>query len=620
MLLLGFAQFWEARNFKWYWDDHDHLDHVEQILRSPSVLLSNDHPASARTLTSLYFLLLSPFDVVVQHTAHVAVYILTACFLAFSLSRLGYNRPLAMLAGLLFLFNVSHWAVAYWPSCFAYTACLATGVWGVVAYRQWSLQRARSQHLTACILIAISTLFHPGGIAFSLLGPYCGYRARGLMPSPRSALILPAVTIAVAALLRLVYPTHNQNQNLVQFDGIPATVQLALSYLGRTFLSPHWLTDAFLVGPTHQDWLVGLLILGVGGVLLYLKKWTLLDGIVWSTLTVSIYGVTSSEEFTWRYFYLANVGPSLVLAYGLISLGAWASRLRCSGWQWAIPALGCAAIVGFSHGELKITERIFQTRIGRSYLVRGDRVLGVEQMGQGILGSPAYTKAADYTRYGTVALYAGTDPEPVLALGEETYPDDSEIRLVREAAGYAGLGISVESDFIRRVENEGEKAQNAVSGTFSNAASYHYNEGNNGQAERLYASALQVQPGNIPSIIHRANTLLRLNRSGDALAAYGDVYSRQAAGYYAASVPGLRAIHDAYPANTTVRGYLILAYVASEDLTAADGLLASIPRGFRQTPALVRAVAELAEAHRQSGNEIKAKALQSYLTDAKTAN
>ena len=105
LLVLGFAQLWEARLFTWYTDDYDFIDQARKLNESFWFLFSPELVTSGRPTTSLFFWFFHTVwgdDQVPYHIGLIFFHILTVWIVAWTLREIGYSVVLAMLTGVFF--------------------------------------------------------------------------------------------------------------------------------------------------------------------------------------------------------------------------------------------------------------------------------------------------------------------------------------------------------------------------------------------------------------------------------------------------------------------------------------------------------------------------------------
>ena len=621
LMFLGLFQLWDARLFVWYTDDFDYLDHIEQVKADPWGLFSPDYAASGRPLASIFFILLNALfgdAQVPQHVVLILIHVLSTWSLARLLTKLGYPLELTTLTGLLFLFNVSHYEVPYWMSCVSYMGCLVSGVWAVVAYKAWALGGSDLRLGGACFLILISTLFHAVGITFALLAPYYALRGGARVPAiVKSAWVFPLISVVLSILIMSAYPEHAQHKNVTQIDQILHVGELTLAYIGRAFLSPHWLSKAFVVGPTNIDVIAGFLILCMGCYLAYRYRSTPLDAIVWTTLAFPIFGGSTLEEFRSRYFYVANVGPSLMIAWVLIEAGTRIPKGYRDGWgRWLVPATGTVCLLWVSHGELDKTKPVFWAGIGRSYMATGAAKTGLPLLGKGILGSPENLAPIYYYRYASNAYFLGLDTRQVLEAGLNVYPNDASIVLLAETDQYISNHRIVPLDLVERVQNAGRIPVRVVSQALHNVASYLYNKEDYAAALRFYANALQVDPMKKDSTVFFANTLNRQNRHADAMTAYERYFELAQGAEMQDAIPGLLTIVNTTPKSSEAWAYLSSAYLGLGNIAEAGRAAAAGLDQIPSDPLLIQMLQEISLLHRDRGETKEANRIAEYLNKA----
>jgi hypothetical protein len=573
--LLGFALLWDARLFSWYTDDYDYLNQVQQLYKSIWYLFSSDHISSGRPTTSLIFLLFHAIwgeKQIPYHLGLIFLHITTVWVVAWTLRQVGYKTPLAMLTGVILLFNVSRYEVPYWLSCVSYLGCMTLGCLSIASFSQFIKVQDRRQLVLACALILIAASFHAGAIGFAFLASYFAYRqGTHWKKVASSGWVLVLVCLALSTVFYLIYPENAQNKNVTHISDITHSAQLFAAYFSRTFLSPHWLPDAFIEGPSLFDTLLGGVLLALTVFLVLRRPCTPLDALVWAALTIAVFSGSTSEEFRSRYFYYAAVGPSLVIGWSIIQLEDHLGRIHARvGTLVPLGALVCLLMV--SYAELQKTKSVFTAVIGRSYLagVGSDPATGLGLMYKGILEAPDDLGPLYYVRYGVNAWYVGVDPTSVLEIGHQVYPNDEEISFLLEISGSIVAREAVPNALIERVKASRVPTTGiSVAGALNNAGTYFSNKGDYKQAEILFASAIVILPRYGNAIVHYANCLLKQERPADALVAFERVFQIGAYNRYAEARDGLRLVLEALPDNRQALTMLLEAYTVSGNLASA---------------------------------------------------
>lgn len=585
LMCVGYAQLWDARLFTWFTDDFDYLNHVEHLNRDLWLLFSPDLVSSGRPTTSLFFLFFHTIfgeQQVPYHLGLIFFHILTTGIVAWSLYRIGHRIELSMVAGLLLLLNVNRYEVAYWLSCFSYLGCMSFGCLAMVAFGRYSTDRRIPQLIAAVGLILLSASFHAGAVGFAVLAAWFAWRQGGdWRQIVASGWILAAACVGLSWLIYTAYPMNEQNKNVTHLGDIFHNIQVWLAYLGRTYLSPHWLSRALALGPSALDVVAGSALALVAAGLVKFRRGLALDAIVWSAVTLVVFSGSTNEEFRSRYFYYASVGPSLLIGWSLLNIPKLIGeeyRSRFGLTLTAASLIGLAAVSQIHHQK---AESVFRAVIGRSYLagVGGGGIQGLHEMKTGIEGAPGNLHRDFYIRYGVNAWYAGLNPVPALELGLGYFPEDEEIRLLKDTAEIIVSGRTPDRSFLDDVKATGSRSMvSSVSRALHNAGSRSFNEGHYGVAETLYATAILLDPNYVSATRNYANTLVFQERVDHAAIAFGRFFDIAPESRYGDALPGLQKALTRSPENAEIRSFLASALVAVGRL---DEAITCVEEGLR---------------------------------------
>jgi tetratricopeptide (TPR) repeat protein len=584
LLALGYFQFWDARHFTWLFDDYDFLAHIETFRNNPAQLFSADYDGGGRLTTVLFLFVmqaLSGENQVPYHLAHLFFYILTCWVVAWSLAELGYGRILAMTAGLLYLFTVSHYSVPYWLSCFSYITCVMFGCLGIVAYVRYTIHRTSKYLIYTCIAMLLATLSHAGAIGFVALAGYFALRRGASVRVIAKSIWIPLViTSGLSYLFLLTYPGHAQNVNVAEIGSLPHIAQFTVAYLGRAFTSPFWTSTTFVAGPNTLDKLIGVLLVS-GGILSFVfRRSTFTDAIAMSALTLPAFGGSTLDEYRPRYFYYADLGPALLYAQAIVGTVSWLSTGRD---RWVRPAAiagSLTLILVISHIHLKKTERMHWAVTGRNLLSMGTSSLGVQLLTRSIETVPELLPPLCYTRCALGAYQVGVNPKQILSIGVETYPDHTEIGYLYKVVSHIDAKSHVPQDLVDSVQADGATTVGSVAAILNNAGVMHYNGREDRAAERLYAAAILTHPTYFSAIVNYGNTLVLQGRMNDATITYAKAIelSPHRSGL---ALFGLRKIVASDRWNTTARHILAKALIATGRLNEA---IKQIEAGIKVDP------------------------------------
>jgi tetratricopeptide (TPR) repeat protein len=590
LLILGFAQFWDARLFPFYSDDFDYIQQAKAISESPGALLSPDYKSSGRpAATALVAVVHTIFgdNPAPYHILTFTLHVLAACVLAWTFARLGYGRDTAMVAGILFLFNVSHYEVPYWLSCISYPGCLAAGCLTVV-YHAEHVEEGASRYIS-WVMILVAAAFHAGAIAFVLLAGFVVYRRSGnLQSTARATLPLLGINLVYLAAIALAYPEHMQLEAVERSTDPIHILYLTMSYVGHAFLAPHWLNDAYVEGLGVLEASAGFLI--VLAALATRRFWreVPIDAIAWTVLLSVVFAGSAAEEYRSRYLYFASTGPSLFFGWLAVGAGRFGARRGIRASKVAVPICLLAAIVILSHIELGKTTSIFWGAVGRSYITGENPAAGLAYLERAIAETPHYVPATAYARYATLAIALGRDPVPSLQTARQHHPANAELEALQDVAILCRDEKPPSDEWIRRIRSHDTQTLQVIAAALNNGGIYQTHIGNLSQAARLFAVSLQLLPDYPSALSNLGNTLAFLGQTEQSLAVFEKLFGLDDARTQAMSISGLTEVVATHPDAAYPRAYLARAYLAQGDPERASDILAIALQQHPDEPALQR--------------------------------
>jgi len=192
-------------NIGWETDDHSYItDNLEGHAFSPTLY-------GGRPVVTVFFWInytLWGDNPLPFHVATVLLHVLAAFTLAYASWKGRHPSFLVdQIAGLLFLTACSHFRAVQWISAVGYPLALIFGLWALHFQRQ---QRPR----LSLLFLGLSSLSHPGGIAFAILAFVDAYR---VLPRQSWWRSWPSLAIPLTLVLFFwwLYPESPSAKNLV---------------------------------------------------------------------------------------------------------------------------------------------------------------------------------------------------------------------------------------------------------------------------------------------------------------------------------------------------------------------------------------------------------------------
>ena len=350
------------------------------------------------------------------HLLSVTCHVFASLCLALAYSRLGANRELSLVAGLLFLLNVTHIQAVQWISALEYPLAMLLIAATVYYYGAYAATRS-TRHLAAFYgLAAVSLLAH---IATVMTWPFClawslsqnrGWRRTLRELAPLSLLLLPMLYLVVQ-----ITPTRSSTWDAASsYAPEQAWTLLAGSgrtlvwFVGRLFSTAHWLS---LDPSTRPGWEVALGLGALAGLAVILWRrnatsawaaWTLLFLVPFLVLPERM--LRDLPVGPSRYLYMASAGSSFLLAW-IVQQGG----LRAAHWhKRSGRVLYAGALIGLiciSALSIKKAEALSFYMSARHYLASGDDKTGVALLEQAVALGPDIINLQDaHERLGLMYL------------------------------------------------------------------------------------------------------------------------------------------------------------------------------------------------------------------------
>ncbi|MEE3257917.1 MAG: hypothetical protein VX293_01785, partial [Candidatus Latescibacterota bacterium] len=350
------------------------------------------------------------------HLLSVACHVLASLALALAYHRLGANLELSMVAGLLFLLNVTHIQAVHWISALEYPLAMLLSAAAAHSYGSYAATPSPARLAAFYALVAASLLAH---IATVMLWPFCLFwslsRSRGLRQTLRELVPLGLLLLPVLYLVVQMMPTRSSSwdaaSSYASVQALPLLASIGkilLWFAGRLLSTAHWLP---LAPHTRPGWEIAL---GLGalaglGLLLWRRNatsawaaWTLLFLVPF--LVIPEHMLRDMPVGPGRYLYMASAGSSFLLAWivqqGGLRAAHWHKR---SGRVLYIGAL--TGLICISALSIKKAEALSFYMSARHYLTSGDNKTGIALLEQAVALGPDIINLQDaHERMGLMYL------------------------------------------------------------------------------------------------------------------------------------------------------------------------------------------------------------------------
>ena len=490
--------------------DLDTAYDYDRLNSDPSFFFSNEKTSAGGRLIDefLFWVTYAAWGAnpTLYHLLAISLHVLATLVLAHAYHRLGANRELSLLAGLLFLLNITHIQVVQWIAALEYPLMTTVAAVAICRYQAYAAAPSAGRLAAFYSLAVLGVFTHNAGV---MTGPVCLYwslsHGRGWRRTLRELAPL-ALLLAVAFYLtmQLMAPNTSSWDAANSYTGdriLPLLLDAFRTlfwFLGRLLSTAHWLPI-----PPHTRTLweegLGLVALAGLGLLLWRRKpvalwavWTLAFLLPFLALPARIFeGMAVGPS---RYLYIATAGSSFLLAWLLQRAGVWAVARGGSvaRYLYAGALIALAVPNGFA---IRKAEALSFYMSARYYLASGDEKTGKALLEKAMASGPDVINLRDaYFRLAAIQLYFNEDPNPALREALALFPNDRWLSLVKGLTDQESNDKLVQQRGTEQLANIIELANEEVreSLVFRNLASLLHNLGKGYMRGEDYPSAIRA--------------------------------------------------------------------------------------------------------------------------------
>ena len=319
----------------------------------------------------------------------VALHTIVALLLAFSARLLGMDLASSFLGGFLFLVNSAHFQAVHWISAMDYPLALSFGLCALISFLRFLVHGSRAWLLAFYLTAILGILAH---LSTAVIWPFCLYLCWYKGFSFKTALrsLLPLLVFMALALALILSLTRQETSTWGSVHAYGETdipslltgnLRMFLWLASRLLTTAHW---HLVTGYEVQAWelYLGAAISFGLGFLIWKRSFPGALLSVWIIVALLPF-VALTEEFirmaatgTSRYLYLANIGSSLLFAWGIRSASLYAAK-KGQIWGKAVFGILAISVLASSYVTLKHLEAISLYVSGRSHIARGDVTTGI---------------------------------------------------------------------------------------------------------------------------------------------------------------------------------------------------------------------------------------------------
>ena len=514
------------------WDDWDMMADMRVIAQDPSMLFSASRIYDVRPPADLVFLsgyFIWGENPAAYHMLQIVLHLFASLLAVYVFRRLGAHLELSLLGGLLFLINAAHFRAVHWIICIQYVLALLFSLILILCFVRFLENRKYVWLLGAFVALSVAMLSHPSSASSALFCVYLAWRKVG---SFRQACLLSLPLVFAVPVLGAVAHFISP-ENALESEGLFSTPDVGrlltnlLWYPGRLVSSAYWLVRT-TTSNTQPLWELGLgaLVLAGVGVLYRRGIFPVADWAVWVVVSVLPFVNNRVDRLAFgpsRQLYLASLGASLVLAWGIYTL---ANRFAMPFRRWVL--VGLTVVLAVSGiWSLKRAEALAFYFGARGYAFRNetDREKGrfaIQLFERAQNHAPGLIPEDVYIRMGTLGLTFGGFPMQVFQDALEKDPSALDIRLL--------LGIAEFMDVETRAVGEdrvqqafGQATEKATFRTLAalgylNLGVYYNESGHPDEAIALYRKSLFWEPGYVQALTNLGEALDKKGQSEEAIA------------------------------------------------------------------------------------------------------
>jgi tetratricopeptide (TPR) repeat protein len=395
------------------------------------------------------------------HLLVVGAHALAALLLARLVDVLYDNRLWAFTSGLLFLVNVTHFQAIHHISALDYPLALCWAIVALLFFLRYDETEKHSDLVLTYFFFALGALTH---MAAAALGPLCLYWSWQRSGDLRAAVlrVTPLGIMLAALVFYSLAITPKATSAWAAIDHYEATEVSPLSPLrvlawfsGRLLSTAHWVP--FFSVYKQQPWevyfgasvLTGWLAAGW-----YYKK-IVVTWFFWIVLSLSPF-IFIPEDLVLnflpggpsRYLYIASAGSSVLIALGLVRVGALVGKSK-GIFLLLVTALVCVS----SYAGLKRAEGLSHYTSARHYLASANAEEGIYRLRRAIDEGGRTIPLQD--AYERLVLATMIEPDRASAIAEEgmaLFADSVPMNLYRLILNSFNGDAAVRSDAESRLE------------------------------------------------------------------------------------------------------------------------------------------------------------------------
>ncbi|MCC7265185.1 MAG: tetratricopeptide repeat protein [Candidatus Latescibacteria bacterium] len=455
-------------------------------------------------------------DAAAFHLLVIAAHTAASFLWALACRRLGLDLGLSLLAGLLFLVNVTHFQVLHHISALDYPLALC---WMLVSLGCFAHARSGASPWWWAAFAAGVVLGLMTHLASGVVVPCCLYWSwredGGWGGLGRRVLVVAALAIPV--LLLLLRLTSAQTSTWRSLDLYraqdPVTLVAGMARVLLWFVSRLWTTAHWLPLPAfrQEPWELYAGAVALAGLVwaVWRGPRALALGAVWIGCTLLPFLLLTETTIRdlpagpSRYLYLASAGSSLWWAWGLQALG------QRRDWGRLLAPGALVVVLISSWTNLRRAEAISFYTSGRNYLAHGQSAEGVGQLRRALDRAPRLLPLEEvYFRLACALPYGGEDPVPLLHQGLVEFPDSFLLNSAMAVVGSASPDLETRKhgeELLGHLAQQA-RAQGQAANFAGNVAAIYFNLGGGAlgrretlNAIRCFEGALQYVPGKHPA-------------------------------------------------------------------------------------------------------------------------